>query len=254
MNTKKYYLIYQVTNNVNGKIYIGKHETNRLDDDYMGSGKILKRAQDKYGIENFTFNVLIYLHNREEMCLLERMVVNKEFCERTDTYNINVGGDGGWHYINKHRCSENEDERRLWRKKVSDGLKNKWKENPQLFLKNQYKLPSDGFLGKHHSEETKRKISQKNSIRFSGNGNPNYGKVWMHKMGCVIMVTKEQVNLYCAQGWKLGYKDQPEIDETNPAHFRCWINDGSKSKFVLKSEVKKFIENGWKLGRLSFIR
>ena len=87
------------------------------------------------------------------------MVVNKEFCERTDTYNINVGGDGGWHYINKHRCSENEDERRLWRKKVSDGLKNKWKENPQLFLKNQYKLPSDGFLGKHHSEETKRKIS-----------------------------------------------------------------------------------------------
>ena len=116
MNTKKYYLIYQVTNNVNGKIYIGKHETNRLDDDYMGSGKILKRAQDKYGIENFTFRVLIYLHNREEMCLLERMVVSKEFCERTDTYNINVGGEGGFQYINSSSLIKSKANKAKWSK------------------------------------------------------------------------------------------------------------------------------------------
>ena len=48
MNKKKYYLIYQVTNNVNGKIYIGIHETNDLEDDYMGSGKILNKAKEKY--------------------------------------------------------------------------------------------------------------------------------------------------------------------------------------------------------------
>jgi len=46
---------------VNGKIYIGMHETNDLEDDYMGSGKLLRYAKEKYGIENFTFKVLMFL-------------------------------------------------------------------------------------------------------------------------------------------------------------------------------------------------
>ena len=100
MNKKKYYLIYQVTNNVNGKIYIGMHETNDLEDNYMGSGKILNKAKEKYGLENFTFKVLMYLQNREEMCLLEHCVVTPEFCAREDVYNIKEGGDGGWDYVN----------------------------------------------------------------------------------------------------------------------------------------------------------
>ena len=34
------------------------------------------------------------------MNLLEKMVVTEEFCKREDIYNINVGGDGGWKYVN----------------------------------------------------------------------------------------------------------------------------------------------------------
>ena len=34
------------------------------------------------------------------MNLLEKMVVTPEFCSRKDVYNINVGGDGGWNYVN----------------------------------------------------------------------------------------------------------------------------------------------------------
>jgi len=34
------------------------------------------------------------------MNLLEKYVVTPEFCARKDTYNINVGGDGGWSYVN----------------------------------------------------------------------------------------------------------------------------------------------------------
>ena len=34
------------------------------------------------------------------MNLLEKTVVTPEFCAREDTYNINVGGDGGWNYVN----------------------------------------------------------------------------------------------------------------------------------------------------------
>ena len=53
-----FYTIYKITNNVNGKYYIGKHQTMDLNDGYMGSGKRIKLAIDKYGIESFIRNVV----------------------------------------------------------------------------------------------------------------------------------------------------------------------------------------------------
>lgn len=67
---QKHYLIYQITNLVNGKIYIGKHETTNIEDGYFGSGNLIQAAIKKHGLENFEFKILIDLKSREEMNVL----------------------------------------------------------------------------------------------------------------------------------------------------------------------------------------
>ena len=47
--TEMYY-IYRITNNINGKTYIGQHKYTDLNDSYMGSGTLLQKAFKKYFI------------------------------------------------------------------------------------------------------------------------------------------------------------------------------------------------------------
>lgn len=39
------YYIYRITNKINGKTYIGQHKYKKLNDNYTGSGKLIRRAQ-----------------------------------------------------------------------------------------------------------------------------------------------------------------------------------------------------------------
>ena len=92
-NNKKYYYVYRIVNHVNGKEYIGFHSTDDLDDGYMGSGVALKSAIEKHGIENFTKEIIQIFDNKEDAEHLERNLVNEEYVNREDTYNISLGGN-----------------------------------------------------------------------------------------------------------------------------------------------------------------
>ena len=94
-NKEVYYTIYQTTNNINGKIYIGNHITQNINDYYLGSGIAINRAIKKYGKENFTKEVLYLAENEDELVEIEAVLVDLDFVERTDTYNIMTGGFGG---------------------------------------------------------------------------------------------------------------------------------------------------------------
>jgi hypothetical protein len=151
----KQYYIYKTTNLIDGKQYIGKHY-GELNDSYLGSGKILKRALARYGKENFKKEILCITQSNEENNIKEKEYIKLYNAVESDLfYNLHEGGDGG---------NNNQ--------KISESLSG---ENHPMY-------------GKHHSEETKEKLRQaslaywteerrkERSEQYKGENNPMYGK------------------------------------------------------------------------------
>ena len=90
-----FYTIYKTTNLINGKYYIGKHQTLNIDDTYLGSGIAITKAINKYGRENFTKEILFVFDNELDMNNKEKEIVTEEFISSKNNYNRGVGGQGG---------------------------------------------------------------------------------------------------------------------------------------------------------------
>ena len=94
MNNQIYYTVYKTTNLINGKIYIGCHQTEDPHDSYLGSGRVLREAIDKHGIENFSKEVLYVFDNADDMYAKEAELVDKDFIQNRSNYNLAEGGVG----------------------------------------------------------------------------------------------------------------------------------------------------------------
>ena len=92
LGKQKFFLIYQISNLITGKIYVGAHVTYNINDKYFGSSKYLKKDIKELGKNNFRKEILHIFDNKEDMMNKEAEIVNKEFCHRIDTYNKMIGG------------------------------------------------------------------------------------------------------------------------------------------------------------------
>lgn len=210
-----YYTVYKTTNLINGKIYVGMHKTNNLDDGYMGSGKIFKRALEKYGIENFKKEYLEVFDNPEDMFQMESQIVNEDFVNDEQTYNLKVGGEGGWDFVNANLTERQRKEiaqiggltrhisKEDWLKLTGIGIRRAWAEG---------KYDNVNFnnsrLGIPHSEETKKKMSESSKGKGIGKTNSQYGTCWIYHIELKEnkKIKKEDLDLYSLQGWIKGRK------------------------------------------------
>jgi hypothetical protein len=90
------HIIYKITNRLNGKYYIGRHSTKNIDDSYMGSGVGIKNAIKKYGVENFTKEIIEETTSSELLWELEKQIVNDNIVKDNMSYNMCYGGK---HYL-----------------------------------------------------------------------------------------------------------------------------------------------------------
>lgn len=172
-----YYTIYKITNGVNGKIYIGAHKTENLDDGYMGSGVHLGHAKKKYGLENFSKEILSLHADEKEMYDKEAELVTLDFIKESTNYNKTPGGHGGWNHIvpGAYQLSAETRKRignKLRGRKHTTEAKEKMSAAQKRYIENGG-MPTKGMTGKKHTSETRRKQSDTKI----GKGNPNFGRI-----------------------------------------------------------------------------
>lgn len=210
-----FYLIYKTTNIKNGKIYIGAHKTSNIDDGYMGSGRHLNLAIKKYGIENFIKEILFKFDNKDDMYAKEHEIVNEEFVSRKDTYNIKIGGSGGFDYINNNPqkfLTEKRLKSLMSQKEANQIRAEKFKTNLEFKEKilvhmkmmkeiSQQNNPNGTFFNKNHTDTTKEKMSVSHIGKHDGNKNSQYGTMWITNG---ITSKKINKNDSIPKGWNKG--------------------------------------------------
>ena len=139
-------LIYKMTNNINGKIYVG--QTTQTLKERMRKHKtttkvLVDKEIAKYGYDNFTVEVIDHASTKEELDEKERKWIAFYNCIIPNGYNLCNGGSTteGYHHTDEAKT------------KMSRAKKGK------------YTGEGNPFYGKHHSAEQRAKWSRERKGR-----------------------------------------------------------------------------------------
>lgn len=213
-----YYYLYKVTNLVNNKFYIGVHKTKNIDDGYMGSGKIIQQAIEKYGIANFKKEILEVFNDPETMYNREKEIVTEEFLSHPNVYNLKEGGSGGFDFITKNRLNLTPEVLR----KRGESIKLAYKLNPRT------------YIGKNHSEQTKQQISEKRKAYYDNGGK--------HPKGMLNKEHSLDTKKHLSEVMKLKSPLIGKKGLEHPSGGTKWYNNGIKHIRAEKHPGKDWVE------------
>lgn len=192
----KYHYLYKVTHKKSGRIYIGIHSTNNLNDRYFAFGTYVAKdrtisdwvktnhgsnmknsriynAMQKYGLDAFDREIIESFKTREQALKREEEIVTEEFINSDKSFNNRVGGmHGQFSNETREKISRNNSMyREDIRKKVSQKHKERWTDemkdelsrNNPMYDREKYEKhlgKNSSWFGRKHTEETKKKISE----------------------------------------------------------------------------------------------
>ena len=201
------YYLYQITNLINGKIYVGVHKTHNLQDGYMGSGILVTKAIAKYGLENFEKRILQTFETEHDMYQREAEVVTSSFVEREDTYNLTEGG----HCVGLSTLRENGRKSGRLTYERGTGLyspigKLHCREATKIYQKSEAAAQHRAAMceaAKSPEAAAKRKATMAARGHSRGCKNNSFGKHWIHKGTENRLVPRGEP---LPEGWQKGRK------------------------------------------------
>lgn len=259
---RKYHYFYKITNNINNHFYYGVHNTDNLEDGYMGSGKRLHLAYKKYGIENFTKEILRFFDTSEEAFEYEAEIVNEKLVSDKNCYNMINGGKSGTTNMivvkdknNNHFTVLRDDPRYISGELVhhSKNIKIPYLKNKVLVRDNNYNyywvISSDdriksGKLVPATKDKVLVKDTNGNYLLIDKN-DPKY----LSGEYCFIWKNKKHTEETKMKMSETHAKNKHQQGEKNSQFGTCWVHDNKKSIKIKKEHLEEYISSGWKKGR-----
>ena len=267
---KIYGFIYKTTCLVNGKIYIGQTVRWR-DKFYLGSGTAICKAIKRYGKQNFKRKILRLCYSQRELDIWEMVMIKKyNSTDKSIGYNILPGTANEFGSVNPASLPEvrekiskshvgrfmSDETRRkisislsgenspMYGKHHSEDVKRKLSEKAKIRLS---KKENNGMYGKRHSRQTCDKISNALRGKYTGEKNPNFGHKWTDEMKENLSKKKRGIKLSEETRNKMRVSQKRNYSiRGNPMSGKMWITNGIENKVMLKTDN---IPENWYKGR-----
>lgn len=225
------------------KFYFGRHTTNNLDDNYKGSGKLLKQYYKKYP-NAYIKEILGFYDNIQELDKAEYNLIHP-FLGNSMCLNLVDGGTGSHKGCTSPRKGAKLSEET--KRKISE--KNKGKK---LTEEQKYKIH---LATSNMSEETKKKMSQsKKGHNVSKEARDKISKV--HKGKIVNKEVRDKIsntlkgNTPANKGMKMS--DEFRHKKSENSKNRKWLTDGYLDYFVKPEFIGELIDIGFYFGRSNY--
>jgi hypothetical protein len=215
----------------------------------MGSGKLIKLAIVKYGLENFNKIILNVFDSEDKAAILEKMIVNDYFVSLPNTYNMKVGGYGGFDHISKLDPIDRPNLIALRGKKndrLAKYVKSRTNEELSEMARKGYETKKIRGTTKPNIPKEKRvEINSKIAESVSGENNAKFGThLYISKVAEKLPNSTEfgHHRFRVGQqpdGW-VTFAEWRDVrkDKTKGSYGRKWFNDGTNNYFLKPSDPK----------------